>query len=31
MPKFLDVHSMNGVDEETIRKAQRMPKDLSNK
>jgi hypothetical protein len=27
MPKFLDVHSMKGVDEETIRKAQKMPKD----
>ena len=27
MPKFLDVHSLRGVDEENIRKAQRMPKD----
>ena len=27
MPKFLDVHSLRGVDEETIRKAQSMPKD----
>ena len=27
MPKFLDAHSLKGVDEETIRKAQKMPKD----
>ena len=27
MPKFLDVHSLKGVDEEIIRKAQSMPKD----
>jgi glycine cleavage system aminomethyltransferase T len=27
MPKFLDVHSLNGVDEETLRKAQDSPKD----
>ena len=27
MPKFLDAHSLKDVDEETIRKAQKMPKD----
>ena len=27
MPKFLDVHSLKGVDEETLRKAQDSPKD----
>jgi hypothetical protein len=27
MPKFLDVHPLKGVDEETLRKAQKMPKD----
>ena len=27
MPKFLDVHSLKGFDEETTRKAQKMPKD----
>ena len=26
MPKFLDAHSLKDVDEETIRKAQKMPK-----
>jgi hypothetical protein len=27
MPKFLDVHSLKGFDEETLRKAQNSPKD----
>lgn len=27
MPKFLDVHPLKDVDEETLRKAQKMPKD----
>ena len=27
MPKFLDVHSLKDVDEETLRKAQDSPKD----
>jgi hypothetical protein len=27
MPKFLDAHSLKGVDDETIRKTQKMPKD----
>jgi len=27
MPKFLDVHSLKDVDEETLRKAQNSPKD----
>ena len=27
MPKFLDVHSLKGVDEETLRKAQDSTKD----
>ena len=27
MPKFLDVHSLKGVDDETLRKAQNAPKD----
>jgi hypothetical protein len=27
MPKFLDAHSLKGVDEETLRKAQKMPED----
>ena len=27
MPKFLDVHPLKGIDEETLRKAQKMPKD----
>jgi hypothetical protein len=27
MPKFLDVHSLKGIDEETIKNAQKMPKD----
>jgi Protein of unknown function (DUF4242) len=27
MPKFLDVHSLKGVDEETIKNVQKMPKD----
>jgi hypothetical protein len=25
MPKFLDVHPLKGVDEETLRKAQKTP------
>jgi hypothetical protein len=27
MPKFLDAHPLKGVDEETLRKAQKNPKD----
>jgi hypothetical protein len=27
MPKFLDVHSLKGIDEETLRKTQKSPKD----
>jgi Fe2+ or Zn2+ uptake regulation protein len=27
MPKFLDVHSLKGLDEETLRKTQNSPKD----
>ena len=27
MAKFLDVHPLKGVDEETLRKTQKMPKD----
>lgn len=27
MPKFLDVHSLKGLDEEALRKTQNSPKD----
>jgi hypothetical protein len=27
MPKFLDVHGLKGLDEETLRKTQNAPKD----